>query len=177
MLETFFPLSLRGAQYAPHMRHVRPEYLLKGTSRPFLPTAPRQDFTGSAPLQTTIVHTMSRCSSFTKCIDSEASRACVGWQLHEDSRIVFASARFCDVEGTGPNAQCARKPPSLLLVLLGGGLLGRHQRCALLHHSRGSVDDHENATARMLGCRPARFCFCSPHCLGKLLLSLCDPST
>ena len=27
-------------------------------------------------------------------------------------------ARFCDVEGTGPDAQCPRKPPSILLVLL-----------------------------------------------------------
>ena len=29
-------------------------------------------------------------------------------------------ARFCDVEGPGPDAQCPRKPPSLLLVLLEG---------------------------------------------------------
>ena len=59
---------------------------------------------------------MSQCSSFTRCTDSEAARACVGGQLHED----VGQWLRCEVEGTGFDAQCPRKPPSLLLVLLEG---------------------------------------------------------
>ena len=162
-------------QYAPHMRHVCPEYFLKGIFRPFLPTTPRQDLTGIAPLQTTIFHTMSRCSSFTKCTDSEAACACVGRQLHGGRRIVVALRDFVMWKEQGSTHSV---PESLLhyCSCFWRRSSGKTPQMCSSASFTSSVDDHENSTARMWSCRPARF-FSSPHCLGKLLLSLCEPST
>ena len=144
--------------------------------RPFLPTTPRQDLTGSAPLQTTIVHTMSRCSSYTRCTDQRLRvRVSAGSCMRtSDSGCV---ARFCDVEGTRPDAQCPRKPPSLLLVLL-EEIFSEDTRDVHFCIIQGSSPSSTTRTPQLVCWAADQLGFSSsPHCLGKLLLSLCDPST